>query len=175
MAKVSFNKLGLKVNINEVPVQIGEETIAVKQYLPIDEKLQLIGRVIEQAHDTENNFANPVKTDVYMILEIIEAYTNISFTDKQKEDIPGLYDKFICNNVWATIKASIPQTEYDDIQYGVYATNDAFYKYRNSAMGILDIIKQDYSDLNLNALDIQQKLADPNNKSMIQDLLTKLN
>jgi hypothetical protein len=47
MAKISFNKLGLKININEIPVQIGEETIAVKQYLPIEEKLQLISRVLE--------------------------------------------------------------------------------------------------------------------------------
>lgn len=174
MAKVSFNKLGLKVNINEVPVQIGEETIAVKQYLPIEEKLQLISRVLEQAHDTENNFANPVKTDVYMILEIIEAYTNISFTDKQKEDIPCLYDKFICNNVWATIKASIPQTEYEDIQYGIYATTDAFYKYRNSIMGILDIVKQDYSDLDLDATKIKEKFSDPETAGMIKDILNKL-
>jgi hypothetical protein len=35
MAKVAFSKLKCKVNDTEVPVQIGEETIMVKQYLPI--------------------------------------------------------------------------------------------------------------------------------------------
>ena len=175
MAKISFNKLGLKININEIPVQIGEETIAVKQYLPIEEKLQLISRVLEQAHDMENNFANPVKTDVYMILEIIEAYTNINFTDKQKEDIPNLYDKFICNNTWALIKAAIPQTEYDDIQYGVYATSEAFYKYRNSIMGILDNVKNNYADMDLDIMQLKNKLNDENTKQMIETLLTKVN
>ena len=112
MAKVSFNKLGLKVNINEVPVQIGEETIAVKQYLPIEEKLQLISRVLEQAHDIENNFANPVKTDVYMILEIIEAYTNISFTEKQKEDSAKLYDLIVSSGLWDIIFNELNKEDY---------------------------------------------------------------
>ena len=38
MAKVPFTKLKCKINTDEVPVQIGEETIAIKQYLPIQEK-----------------------------------------------------------------------------------------------------------------------------------------
>ena len=39
-----------------------------------------------------NNFANPVKLNVFLRLEIIFNYTNISFTDKQKEDLVKLYD-----------------------------------------------------------------------------------
>ena len=38
------------------------------------------------SHDVEHNFSNPLKTDVYLTIELIEAYTNISFTDKQKEN-----------------------------------------------------------------------------------------
>ena len=68
MAKVPFSKFKCKINTDEIPVQIGEETIAVKQYLPIQEKLTLIGRVIEQAHDQDQNFANPLKITVFKYL-----------------------------------------------------------------------------------------------------------
>ena len=86
MAKIPFTKLKCKINTDEVPVQIGEETIAVKQYLPIQEKLELISKVIMQAHEQDENYSNPIKAGVYRDLEVIFAYTNISFTDKQKED-----------------------------------------------------------------------------------------
>ena len=64
MAKVAFSKLKCKINETEVPVQIGEEIVMVKQYLPIQDKLALIGRVIERAHEEDYNFSNPVKADV---------------------------------------------------------------------------------------------------------------
>jgi hypothetical protein len=47
--------------------------------------------VINNSAD-DNNFANPVKTRVFTMLEIMYAYTNINFTEKQKEDPAKLYD-----------------------------------------------------------------------------------
>ena len=92
MAKVSFTKLKCKVETSITHIEWEGETIEVKQYLPIQEKLALIGRVIMQAHEQDENYSNPVKVDVFRGLEMIFAYTNISFTDKQKEDLPKLYD-----------------------------------------------------------------------------------
>ena len=83
MAKVSLTKLGLKVNQNVKNIEFNEQIIEVKQYLPIDDKLNLIARVIENSYDIKNNFSNPVKINVFGELEIIMAYTNLSFTDKQ--------------------------------------------------------------------------------------------
>ena len=42
MAKVAFSKLGLKINNDVKTVVFNEQTIEVKQYLPIEEKLNLI-------------------------------------------------------------------------------------------------------------------------------------
>ena len=42
MAKVSFTKLGLKKNEEVGILHINEQDIEVKQYLPINEKLELI-------------------------------------------------------------------------------------------------------------------------------------
>ena len=77
MAKLSFTKLGLKPNNETVNVSFGEQFIEVKKYLPVEDKLNLISRVLELSHDS-NNFSNPVKVDVYTMLEIIDKYTNIN-------------------------------------------------------------------------------------------------
>ena len=86
MARVSFTKLGLTKNQEVKIVNWNEQDIEVKQYLPINEKLTLISNVLNNAHD-ENNFSNPVKVEVFTALEIMYAYTNINFTEKQKRKI----------------------------------------------------------------------------------------
>jgi hypothetical protein len=53
-------------------------------------------------------------------------------------------------------------------------TIKSIYAYRNSAMGILDAVASDYSNLNLDAHNIQQALADPNNMELLRNVLTKL-
>ena len=173
MAKITFTKLGLKKNEDIETIQICGQDIEVKQYLPIQEKLDLISNIINQA-DQNNNFENPVQIDMYTDFEILCAYTNINFTEKQKEDITKTYDLLESNKVFADVFAQIPKTEYDLIVNGVKDTIKALYVYRNSVMGILETISQDYNNLNLEASEIQQKLADPQNMEFLKSVLTKL-
>ena len=111
MAKVSFTKLGLKVNQEIKIIEFNEQTIEVKQYLPINTKLEIISNVINASAD-ENNFANPVKISVFTTLEIMYNYTNINFTDKQKEDPTKLYDMIISSGLVAEVVKAIPESEY---------------------------------------------------------------
>jgi hypothetical protein len=41
-------------------------------------------------------------------------------------------------------------------------------------MGILDNVVNDYSNLNLDASEIQKKLADPENLELLREVLAKL-
>ena len=148
MARIPFTKLKCKINTNEIPVQIGEETIAVKQYLPIQEKLELISKVIF-------------------------AYTNISFTDKQKEDLPKLYDILYSSGVIAEVLKNIPEDEYMEIVFGVRDSIEAIYKYQNSVLGVLDTIKTDYSDTEFDLSKMQEALAS-SDLSVIKDIVSKL-
>ena len=173
MAKVSLTKLGLKVNQDVRTIEFNEQTIEVKQYLPINDKLELISNVINASHD-DNNFSNPVKVSVFTTLEIMYAYTNINFTEKQKEDPTKLYDMLISSGLVCEVINAIPEAEYHEIICGVEDSVNAIYTYRNSVMGILDTISTDYSNLNLDASEIQKKLSDPNNLTLLKDVLTKL-
>lgn len=173
MAKVSLTKLGLKVNQEIKTIEFNEQTIEVKQYLPINDKLELISNVINASHD-DNNFANPVKISVFTTLEIMYVYTNINFTDKQKEDPTKLYDMLISSGLVAAVVNAIPEAEYHEVLRGVSDSIDAIYTYRNSILGILESISADYSQLNLDAEEIQKKLGDPNNMAFLKEVLTKL-
>ena len=173
MPKVPFSKLNLKKIDKVQVVTINGLEVEVKQYLPVAEKLELIANVLNNSAD-DNNFANPVKTYVLSHLEIIYAYTNLSFTDKQKEDPAKLYDILETNGIIDSIILAMPPSEYDNLIDDITSTIDAYYKYKNSALGILEAATTDYKNLDLEASDIQKKIADPDNLTLLKDVITKL-
>ena len=173
MPKVPFSKLNLKKIDKVQVVTINGLDVEVKQYLPVAEKLELIANVLNNSAD-DNNFANPVKTYVLSHLEIIYAYTNLSFTDKQKEDPAKLYDILETNGIIDSIILAMPPSEYDNLIEDITSTIDAYYKYKNSALGILEAATTDYKNLDLEASDIQKKIADPDNLTLLKDVITKL-
>lgn len=174
MAKVSFSKLGLKKKNETVKVQLTDDVeIEVLQYLPINDKLMLIADVLNGSAD-ENHFANPVKIEVIGTVEMIKAYTNLSFTEKQLEDPAKLYDLLEQNNIVNKIMAAIPEHEYEFIIVGIDNTIKAYYEYSNSVYGILDTISQDYSNLDFDAQKIQKEIGDPENLELLKNVLTKL-
>ena len=175
MAKVSFSKLGLKtINTEIKTVEFNEQTIEVKQYLPIQEKLELISRVLNLAHDEDNNFSNPVKRNVLMTLEVVYTYTNINFTDKQKEDPAKLFDLMDGSGLIDIVFEAIPEYELNTIEDGVIDTTEAFYKYQNSIYGVLDGMKEGYSNLEFDITKLQEDLQNPENIGFLKNVLTKL-
>ena len=173
MAKVSFTKLSLKTSQEIKTFKFNEQTIEVKQYLPVNEKLALISNVINQSMD-ENNFDNPLQVEVFTLLEIVYNYTNINFTDKQKEDSAKLFDMLYSSGFIAEVLDNIPNKEYGEIIEYTDKSVKAHYNYKNSVMGILENISADYSNLNLDATEIQKKIGDPENMALLKDVLTKL-
>lgn len=174
MAKISFTKLGLKVNQNIKTIEYNGQVIEVKQYLPIQDKLGLISDVLNDSITQDNNFANPVKVDTYMRVAIVEYYTNINFTEKQKEDIAKIYDLLESSGLIEKIIEIIPDEEYSLIWNGVKKSVASFYDYKNSVLGILEQVSADYSALDYDATDIQKKLNDPQNMELLRGILSKL-
>lgn len=174
MAKVAFSKLNIKkVNDEVKTIQFNDIDIEVKQYLPIQDKLTIIGNAINNAADG-NKFPNHIKIEMFLILEMIYAYSNITFTDKQKEDISKLYDILISSGLKDAIFLAIPIEEQnlllskcDETVYGIYGQ-------MNSIYGIMENIAQDYANVGTEAADIEQKIANPNNLTFLRDVMNKL-
>lgn len=176
MAKISYNKLGItKDELNKIQtVEYNDQTIEVKQYLPIAEKSELITRVLNNSVDENTGYYNLLKLDMNLGLEIVYAYSNISFTEKQKEDPMKLYDMLNASKVLNLIIGLVPDGEFYYLNKTTHEMANNIVSYRNSAMGIMEAISADYSNLDLDATDIQKKLNDPDNMALLKDVLTKL-
>lgn len=173
--KIGLTKLGLKKNTNLIPLEWGDQIIQIKEYLPIEDKIGVIERIVNQSLD-DNNFANPARMMINTTLEIIFAYAvNINFTDKQKEDRLGLYDLLVSSGLWGQIKDSLEKTgELKVIIDTSRAVIDEIYKYKNSALGILQAVSEDYSNLDLDATKIQEKIGNKENVEFLKNVMDKM-
>ena len=175
MAKLSFSKLGLTKNNNIKNVEYNGQIIEIKQYLPINDKITLVATILNYTlNNGENRFPNPIQVEVFTVLECIDKYTNINFTDKQKEDPAKLYDLIVSSGLWDLISSNLNVADYTLLLNFIDETIEAYYKYHNSVFGILESVNTQYEAMDLDASRIQEKLADPNNMALLKEILTKL-
>lgn len=170
--KITFNELISDKEIENKVIKIDDKEIIIKQYLPVNDKLNLISDVLAEVTTNKYNFINLVQLDVYTTIEIIKAYTNIEFDEEASP--ADIYDKLEISELSNKIIAQIPVVEYDFIVEGITNTISAYYNYKNSMMGMLEAVTQDYSALDLEATDIQKKLADPDNMTLLKTVVDKL-
>ena len=90
MAKITFASLKLKTRDDVEKINLYDKEIEVKQYLPAEDKYDLIMITLQESK--EEGVYNHFKMDMFFHLNIIFMYTNLQFTDKQKEDLIKLYD-----------------------------------------------------------------------------------
>lgn len=173
MAKISLTKLKLTPKETIKTFIWNEQEIEVKQYISIQDKLNMISEVLNLAAD-DNKFYNPGKLDMFFALKTIDYYTNLSITDKQKENFIKLYDNFISSGFYTEVFKTIPEDEIGYVYTIMKETANEIYKYQNSAYGILDAMNTDYDNLNF---DIQKLVGDIDNKEgldFLNEVMTKL-
>ena len=173
--KIGLTKLGLKKNTNLIPLEWGDQVIQIREYLSIEDKIGVIERIVNQSLDN-NNFANPARIMINTVLEVIFAYTtNINFTDKQKEDRLGLYDLLVSSGLWKAIENKLAEVgDLSIIQITVREVIDEIYKYKNSTLGILQAVSEDYSNLELNINKLQEEISNPENAKLLKNVIDKM-
>lgn len=172
MANVTFSKLGLKKKEEVKKIIFNDQEIEVKQYLPIQDKLNVMFNAISKTED-ENRFFNPVKLECYCTLEIIYAYTNIKFTDKQLEDEGKLFDLMEENDLINLIFSAIPEDETDFIMDSCTEAAGAIYTYNNSASGIIESMARNSSNLNLEIDKLIEMVQNPEALKFTKNLINK--
>ena len=171
MAKVAFNKLNKVKNMPIVKCAIGECDIEVEQYLPLEKKLDLMTSVIEQSGNGEEGFFNIVKLEAYYRIEMIKAYTNISFTDKQLEDTPKLFDLIELNGIWAALQGIIPASEQDYIWNNILNLAKEITSYNSSALGIIKAISNNRDQMNFDIEEIFKKINSPDELATLKEMM----
>ena len=129
---VAFTTLKLKLKSDIKKITIADKEIEVIQYLPAEDKNSILELTIQEAD--RGTVVNTFALDCLFHLYIIFKYTNISFTEKQREDLLGLYDILETNGV---IEA-IPEDEYNELRDNLLDMVEKYAVYRNSLKGALE-------------------------------------
>lgn len=170
---ISLETLALKINEEINTIDFNGQIIEVKQYLPINQKLELISWVINQSAD-DLKFYNTGKLDIFKHIGLVKYYTNIEITEEELQDPAYLYDALVSSGFMDEIENVIPNGEHWWIDDVLNDTVHAIYQYNNSIMGVLDAVSADYSNLNFDVSEIQKNLSNPENLKLLKDVVTKL-
>lgn len=173
MAKVGLNKLGLVKNTEQVDFMWKGQKIEVIQYLPLEKKLEVISNIINESVDLKGYYA-PYRLDLFMTIAVVQNYTNVTFTDKQKEDLGKLYDLLVSSGFYKEIKARVPSSEIEYIEENITKTIHSIYEYKNSVLGIMDAINRDYKDVTFDASRIQKALESGEGLETVREVLDNL-
>lgn len=141
MSKVSYANLKLKVDNSVNTFNFRGNEIEVLNYLPIDDKYDLVMITLQKAE--ENGIYNPLKLEMYFHLHLIYMYTNLSFTEKQKEDEAKIYDALKSNGFIDQFLNTINEDEYQFIFDMLNELVEKVLNYRNTAAAVLQSLIQD--------------------------------
>ena len=130
MAKVSYASLKLKTKTDVKTFDYEGSTIEVLQYLPFEDKYSLIMITLQNA--LEEGIYNPLRLDMYFHLFLVYLYTNITFTDKQREDELKLYDTLHSSGFIAKMLEHISEVEYNTLYIYLEETAECLVEYKNT-------------------------------------------
>jgi hypothetical protein len=165
MTKITYASLKLKTDTSVKSFKYNDSEIEVLQYLPIDEKYSLVNITLQKA--LEGTIYNPVKKDLYFHLNLVYLYTNITFTDKQREDEAKLYDTLVSNGIMEEVLNNIPDSEYEILYDCMEELESDILNYKNTISGI---IREVIDNLPLQAGEMQ-KIVDSFDKEKFQEVL----
>jgi len=138
---VSYANLKLKVNSEVRTFEYDGQEIEVRQYLGMSDKCDLIAVALQKAE--ENGVYNPALLDMFFHLNIVYLYTNLSFTDKQKEDEFKIYDTLRSNGILDKVIENMNETEYNELFTYMDTLMNDILQYHNTAGAVLQTIIQD--------------------------------
>ena len=143
MAKVTYASLKLKTNADIETFDFNGNTIELLQYLPIQDKYDLIAMALENS--VEEGIYNPIKLDMYFHLYLVYMYTNVTFTDKQREDEMKLYDTLQSNGFIDMVLDRISDSEYNTLTTYLEETLDYLVEYQNTTAFLLKGVIADFT------------------------------
>lgn len=170
MAKVAFNKLNKVKTVPDIVYIWNNNEFVVKQYLPLEKKLDIIETVIGLSGNGEEGFFNIIKLQTFYTIEMLKNYTNISFTDKQEEDPAKLYDGIILNHVWENLGEQIPEGERVYIWDNILELAHRVTEYNNSILGVLKAISQNKEGLEFDLTSLMKDVSDPEKLETVRQL-----
>ena len=170
--KVSYANMKLKVNTSVKTFDFKGQKVQVLQYLPAQDKYDLLMVTLQKS--LEDGMYNEFKLNLYFELNLVYMYTNISFTEKQREDEFKLYDTLKSNGFYEQFFQAMNEDEYNELFAQLNSIKSASFA---NKMSIGAVINKLIDDLPANA-EAAAKIVDsfnPNQFKSVVDFATYAN
>ena len=162
---ISYANMKLKPITTTHKFEWNGNEIEVLDYLPIEDKYDLIMITLQKAF--EDSYYNPIKIDEFFHLHLIYMYTNINFTDKQKEDENKLYDSLKSNGLMDAFLKEFSEEDYNELYYWMTDVKEEIISYKRSMSAL---IQSFISDLPKQA-EAMQNILDNFDKDKYQEVV----
>lgn len=116
-------------------ITLGNCDIEVRQYLPVNEKINFLQFIVENTIDQETGTFSPIRVNVYYSLAILKFYCGLDFSED--DNIEEIYDILEYNGIFDSIFNNINDDEKNYIFELVEETIEDIDKYNSSAAGII--------------------------------------
>ena len=162
---ISYANMKLKPVTTTHILEWNSYEIEVLDYLPIEDKYDLIMITLQKAW--EDGYYNPIKIDQFFHLHLIYMYTNINFTDKQREDENKLYDTLKSNGLIDAFISQFDETEYNELYVWMEDVKNEITNYKHSVSALAQSV---ITDLPKQA-EAMQNIIDNFDKDKYQNVL----
>lgn len=141
MGKISYANMKLKVNNDIKTFDFNGNEVEVLSYLPIEDKFDLVMVTLQQS--LIDGIYNSIKLEMYFNLNLAYMYTNISFTEKQKEDAEKIYNVLKTNGFFDKMIEIIPDEEYEELIGYIEEEIEKNMRYNTSAAAVVKSVIND--------------------------------
>ena len=162
---ISYANMKLKVVNTTHDFNFNGNIIKVLDYLPIEDKYDLIMVTLQKS--LENGYYNPLKIDMYFHLNLIYLYTDINFTEKQREDESKIYDAIKSNGLLDAFLENFDENEYNELFTILEDTKNEILNYKHSTSALIQSL---INDLPVQA-EAVQKIIDNFDKEKYQNVI----
>lgn len=138
---ISYANMKLKPVTTTHKFEWNGNEIEVLDYLPIEDKYDLIMITLQKS--LEDGYYNPIKIDEFFHLHLIYMYTNINFTEKQKEDEHKLYDSLKSNGLIDAFIEQMNEFDYSELFNMLDDTKKELTEYRRSTSALIQSLVSD--------------------------------
>lgn len=143
--------------INEKPIpvtslDVNGNIINIQQSISTEEKKDLADLVLQESFD--EGIYNPILIDAYFYTYIVMFYTDIDFSDEDKENVLATYDKLKQDGLLDKIVNEIPEDEWKEIYDYMTQLEEVNLTYRRTAIYAINSIIQSLPILVEEAKDI---------------------
>lgn len=163
---MKYTELNLKINKEKNIVVVNDKQIEVLQYLPIEDKIDLIDIALQKSFI--NGVYNEMLLDAYFYLYIIFMYTNLEFTEEEKANELELYNQLESSGAIIDILAGMDEDEYEYLETSLKTAKEAREKYGMSAAALLQSFIQDMPQNATAAADIVNNFDKDKYKEVVE-------